>query len=152
MPDLLAGSTVTGLDTPATQYDDDQTDVSVSGIAFVTGSPVVGVAFTAPTTGRVRIDWHSRFQPATANHMQVGFALRTGAIIGSGTLIQDGLNETCLEAPPVSGPSGRVQGAMFMILSGLTPGATYNAVTCHRMVVAGTGTAFSRSIGVTPCT
>ncbi|MFE6025530.1 hypothetical protein [Streptomyces niveus] len=152
MPDLLAGSTVTGLDTPQTQYDDDQTDVAVAGTAFVTGSPAVGVVFTAPTTGRVRVDWHSRFQPSSANHLQVGFALRTGSVLGSGTLLQDGLNETCLEAPPVSGPSGRVQGGMFMILSGLVPGDTYNAVTCHRMVVGGTGTVFARSIGVSPCT
>lgn len=152
MPDLTAGSTVLALDTPPAQYAADNTDiVGFTDIVFVSGTPVVGVVFTAPTTGRVRVDWHGRFQPAAAVNAQVGFALRTGSTLGSGTLIQDGQNEACLESPNVSGPGGRVQGGMFFIVTGLTPGSTYNAVVCYRVVSAGSGTVFARSIGVSPC-
>lgn len=153
MPDLLAGSTVTGLDTPAAQFDEDTADiVGFTNTAFASGTPIVGVAFTAPTTGRVLVLWHARFNPTSAVAAQVGFALRTGAVVGSGTLIQDGLNEGCLESPNVSGGGGRVQGGTFYPLSGLTPGAQYNAVVCHRMTAAGSGTIFTRYITVTPST
>lgn len=152
MPDLLVGSTVRGLDTLPIAFDEDTADiVGFTNTTFASGSPVVGVSFTAPTTGRVMVMWHARFNPTSAVAAQVGFALRTGAVVGSGTLIQDGLNEGCLESPNVSGGGGRVQGGTFYPLSGLTPGDTYNVVTCHRMVSAGTGTIFARYIAVTPC-
>jgi len=152
VPDLTAGSTVTALDTPPSAFVTDGTDiVGFTNTAFASGSPIVGVAFTAPTTGRVRIDWHSRFNPSSAVAAQVGFAIRTGAVLGSGVLVQDGLNENCLESPPTSGGAGRVQAGTFYIMTGLTPGATYNAVVCHRMTAAGSGTIFARAIGVSPC-
>ncbi|MFC9247743.1 hypothetical protein ACFT7S_28155 [Streptomyces sp. NPDC057136] len=151
MPDLLAGTTVQALDTPPVPYANDASDISgFTDIVFVSGTPVVGVVFTAPTTGRVRVDWHARFQPASAVAAQVGFALRTGGTLGAGTVVQDGLNENCLESPNVSGAASRVQAGMFFIVSGLTPGSTYNAVVCHRMVAAGTGNLFARSISVSP--
>lgn len=153
MPDLLAGSTVRGLDTPPTAFDEDTADiVGFTNTTFASGSPVVGVSFTAPTTGRVLVMWHARFNPTSAVAAQVGFALRTGAVVGSGTLIQDGLNEGCLESPNVSGGGGRVQGGTFYPLSGLTPGAEYNVVVCHRMSAAGSGTVFARYITVQPST
>lgn len=152
MPDLLPGSTIRGLDATPTPYDEDVTDIAgFTHIIFQAGSPNVGVVFVAPTTGRVRIDWHARAQPGSANHVQIGYALRTGSILGSGTLLQDGQNEKCLETPNVSGTAGRLQAAMYDIVSGLTPGADYNVLTCHRMVTAGSGTIFARSIGVTSC-
>ncbi len=152
MPDLLAGTTILALDTPAGGFANDGTDiVGFSNTTFASGSPVVGVAFTAPTTGRVWVHWQARFNPTSAVSAQVGFALRTGATLGVGTLIQDGLNENCLESPPVSGGGGRVQGGTSYLVTDLTPGTVYNVVVCHRMTAAGTGTVFARSIGVSPC-
>ncbi|MFF7183254.1 hypothetical protein [Streptomyces sp. NPDC008121] len=152
MPDLLAGTTVLAQDTPPVQFVTDGTDiVGFTDIVFTAGTPIVGVVFTAPTTGRVRVDWHSRFQPTSAVAAQVAFALRSGSTLGAGAMVQDGLNEHCLETPNVSGSGSRVQASMYSIVSGLTPGSVYNAVVCHRMVSAGSGTIFARSIGVSPC-
>ncbi|MET8172854.1 hypothetical protein [Streptomyces clavifer] len=153
MPDLLAGTTVLGLDTPPGSFANDGTDIiNFSNTTFSSGSPIVGVVFTAPTTGRVWVHWQSRFNPTSAIAVQVGFALRTDGVLGSGTLLQDGLNENCLESANVSGGGGRVQGGSSYLLTGLTPGSVYNVVVCHRMTAAGTGTIFARSIGVAPCT
>lgn len=151
MPDLLPGTTVLGLDTPPTVYAEDSTDITgFTNTTFAAGSPVVGVAFTAPTTGRVKVDWSCRFNPTSNINVQIGAHVRTGGTIGSGTTVQDALSEKMLESPNVTGTPGRVSAGMYYVVDGLTPGATYNAVVAHRMVSAGSGSLFARSICVSP--
>jgi hypothetical protein len=47
---------VTGVDLPPTAYaSDDTLQLNLTTTTYVTGTPEVGVAFTAPTSGRVRV-------------------------------------------------------------------------------------------------
>jgi hypothetical protein len=55
--DLSAGTQVRALDFPPAAWASDSTaQTNVSSGSFVPGSPEVGVTFTAPTSGRVRVD------------------------------------------------------------------------------------------------
>jgi hypothetical protein len=104
------------------------------GTTYVSGSPVVGTTFVAPPTGKVYVTVSGRIQCQTAsNTVYLSFEVRTGSTIGSGTVI------TAAEARRSVGVGGnatgftfsRVVGSYRYLLTGLTPGDTYNARTMH---------------------
>lgn len=129
------------------------TGVTVAGPAA--GTPVVGIAFTAPPAGRVRVTVTGTMA-ATGGTGQLNGVLavqvRTGAVIGAGTLVHDGFTADPGARIVFIGPiNGGVCGSGSMLVSGLTPGASYNAQAVHG--VLGTSAAFTiynRAVGVDP--
>jgi hypothetical protein len=129
------------------------TGVTVAGP--VAGSPVVGVVFTAPPSGRVRVTVTGTMA-ATAGTGQIngvlGVQVRTGAVMGGGTLVHDGFAADPGVRIVFIGPiNAGVCGSGSMLVSGLTPGASHNAQAVHG--VLGTSAAitiYNRAVGVDP--
>jgi hypothetical protein len=152
MPDLLAGSTVKALDTPTTVAADEPDSYTFTNTTYgvgTTGGTYVecGVVFVAPTTGRVVIHTSAQIVNSTTAATRVAPVVRTGGTIGSGTVVQAGIDGN---AVVVQGTNSIRLGTSVLI-SGLTPGDTYNVRLEHR-VTTGTGTASLRTVVVDPAT
>jgi hypothetical protein len=134
----------------------DGADQAVSSTAYTAGSPQVGVTFTAPTSGTVLILFGARPQTNTIGvRCHVSVAVRTGSTIGSGTVIAAASDQCSVETgqPTVAGGAGdgsRLQASRHRVITGLSPGSTYNARTEHKVSVAGSGNVFFRNIDVIP--
>jgi hypothetical protein len=154
LPDLLAGSTVNALDTPPTVQDAEAASYTFTNTTFgvaTTGGTYAdcGVAFVAPTTGRVKIDWSAQLDNGTAGIAAiVAPVVRTGGTVGSGTVIHAASLDEMLQ---VVGTSAHRNGTAILVES-LTPGDTYNVRLEHRVGSASTGTAQRRIVIVAPCT
>lgn len=153
MPDLLAGSTVRALDTPPTVDDSQAGSYTVTsttlGVATSGGTYVdCGIAFTAPTTGRVTIFHSADLSNASGGDFcLVDIVVREGGTVGAGTSFFTGSGPTAIYT--TSGTRHRWGTAN--LLDGLTPGDTYNVRLEHR-VTAGTGTILRRTVIVAPAT
>lgn len=135
----------------------DATLISPSNTSPTNGSPVVGFSFTAPASGKVLIQCGGDIEcPSIANGSIILIAtVRSGGTVGSGTIVYDGDTSSSARviATDTSGVTGdqiRVKaGSWLDVVSGLTPGNTYNAHTRH-YVTGGTGTVRARMITVIP--
>lgn len=155
MPDLLAGSTVRGVDTPPTVSDFQSPSFDATSLTYTTASTAgtyadCAVTFVAPTTGRVLIHIAARMTNTVAGNASVISAeVRTGSTVGGGTVVEaadDG------RAARQSGtPFNRV--GITHLLTGLTPGASYNARILHKNSASGNVASFAqRELIVQPAT
>jgi len=154
VPDLLPGSTVRSLDTPPTVSDSQPDSYTFTNNTFgvaTTGGTYAdcGVAFVAPTTGRVIVDYAARITGSDgAAVTSLAFVVRTGATVGSGTDVHPA---DANEALQIVGTDQARFGASTLI-EGLTPGASYNVRLEHVVSAGDTGTALRRSVIVAPAT
>lgn len=154
MPDLLAGSVVSALDTPPTVADrQDGTVGSVSsaviGTSYATtwgGSTVCGVAFSAPTTGRVLLHYAAELDNSSMVTL-VAPRVGDGATVGSGTEIVAPQDQIAIS----NAGTNQVRCGASLLVDGLTPGATYNAALSMR-VTGGNGAVSRRIVIVAPAT
>lgn len=156
MPDLLAGTLITALDTPPTVEDQEAGSFTFNataawGIDADAGTYVdCGVAFTAPTTGRVKVDWRGELDNNTAGSWTgLSYVVRTGNVVGSGTTFQVAdHSRAIITYNPTHGEFG-----MSDLVTGLTPGDAYNVRLEHLVGGGGaTGTLLRRAVTVTPAT
>ncbi|MET9943256.1 hypothetical protein [Streptomyces halstedii] len=150
MPDLLAGTTMLALDTPAAvsavasaSYDTTSTayTTATSGGAYAE----VAVVFVAPTSGRVRCDLAARLTNNGTGGTLVTAEVRTGSTVGAGTVV-----DAATDASGTSNYGNTLsRTGICRFLSGLAPGSTYNARLVHR-VTAGTGSIAMRELSVQP--
>jgi hypothetical protein len=153
MPDLTAGSKVKALDTPPTVSDVENGtftfDATTYGTDHDSGTYAdCGAAFVACSTGRAMVLW--RAQPLNNTGGQSTFCsyvIRTGAVVGSGSSVVAAADSRALEHAGTDTP----QAGTFDLVSGLTPGDTYNVRLEHR-VTGGVGTLLNRSVAVAPAT
>lgn len=156
MPEILAGATIKSTDRPAAAYERDTTlQDDVTPDSYVTGSPVVDVTFTAPTSGRVLLI--------------VGGAARTVSGNGRALIVPEvyeGTDATGTLIVEATGNIDQIRGfaqphvatdwilaSRASILSGLTPQATHYARVMYRVVPdAGIADIGARDIGVLPLT
>jgi len=113
------------------------------------GTPVAGVVFVAPPSGKVEVTYHFDFDKLTAAAIFIGVRIRAGVTIGSGTLVDGG--ETG-DGPNASRArlislSGRIAAGSGFVTTGLTPGTSYNACSYH-YVTTGAGRIEFRGITV----
>jgi hypothetical protein len=153
MPDLLAGTIVNALDTPPT-VENEQTgsftfNATTYGIDADSGTYVdCGVAFTAPTTGRVRIDFGGNLRNDTAAQFAaLSFVVRTGSTVGSGTVFQAASDDKSIVGTGTDPTTSSRQD----LVSGLTPGDVYNVRLEHR-AGANNGIILRRFVVVSPAT
>lgn len=105
----------------------------------LSGTGIHGVAFIAPPSGKVQIIGRSSGGNNTVgNYAQMDWEVRQGSTIGSGTLFRTTNNNT---ASVFLSSTANGQGPLNIsgLLTGLTPGASYNA--CLTFATNGTGTA-----------
>jgi hypothetical protein len=109
------------------------------------------VVFVAPESGRVIIHWSGALRNLSMNETPVAYLspeVRTGATPGSGTVVLPASDARTVRANFAGGVQTIRAGASHL-LSGLTPGASYNARILHR-VTSSTGEFFYRGLIVTP--
>lgn len=151
MADLLAGAPTRDADWPETKYALSTTVISgFTGSTFIQ-TPLLGVTFIAPTTGRVLIHWASIVECDPFGLAHVSIAVRTGGTIGSGTVVSAASTPNAI----TTGAKGSTiaankQMSNFRCLSGLTTGSTYNVCVAWSMEIGGAGNIYSRSVLVQP--
>lgn len=148
---LLVLGQIGGL--PALQFleSHDYTDQTTYTSATATlGSPTVGFTFTAPASGSILLEVSPVFELAGTNNGTVLGArghifaqVRTGNVIGSGTLFQDGDAD---KGPLVLAENQKINaaatvaafgmGSGYSPVVGLTPNQTYNASFWYRLETA----------------
>jgi hypothetical protein len=122
---------------------------------YAPGGTVLGTAFTAPATGKVYITVGGRIRLETNNNtMYLSFEVRAGATVGSGTVVLAADNGRAVAV------GGNGTGVTYLfagssrrwLLTGLTPGSSYNVRTMHACQTAGTvnGTLFNRDLLIEP--
>ena len=153
MADLSAGTTVYGEDTPPTVGDEEAGQFTFNATTYGmdvdsgTGNDC-GVAFIAPTTGRVRIDYAAQLDNDTAlQGTSLAPVVRQGGTVGTGVSV--------LAASDVYrllniGTDAGAWGS-FCLVTGLVAGDTYNVRLEHK-VSGGIGTILNRRVAVNPCT
>lgn len=153
MSDLLAGTTITALDTPPTvtnvQTGSYTFTITAWGVATTGGTYVdCGVAFTACTTGRALLRYDAHLLNSTTAGTQIAPVVRTGSTVGSGSTVVAATVDNMIQ---VQGTSGHRYGG-HLLVTGLTAGSAYNVRLEHQVSSASTGTALRRSVTVAPAT
>lgn len=105
------------------------------------------VVFDAPASGRVKLSFAARLVNTGTGGTLVGVETRDGGTIGSGTVV-DAVDDQ--RAVSVYGTDFGRPGADHL-LTGLTPGATYNTRLLHR-ATSGTGSVALRTLIAAPAT
>jgi hypothetical protein len=153
MPDLLAGTIIKALDTPPT-VESVQTaffnfDATTYGVDADSGTYVeCGVAFTAPTTGRIMLMIKCGIDNNTAGAFtSMSSVIRDGATIGAGATFLAASDDRAILS---FGTDGVYIGHTELV-TGLTPGNSYNVRLEHR-VGSGIGSLGSRWVAVAPAT
>lgn len=145
MSNLEAGSVITGTDAPtAVTSGVEGTNQGPTSTSYAAGTSC-GVAFIAPTTGRVLIEWRSFLDNSGANFTICAPEVRAGSVVGSGAIQVPASDENGLTMEG----QNQFRMGMFLPVDGLTPGASYNVQLMHR-VTGGTGTLDDREVIVTP--
>lgn len=113
------------------------------------GGAAIGVAFTAPATGRCLVLWNVEITPAAV----AGYALATpqvasGATIGAGT-VHPGWAASLDRTIRNDGLNQAVRAGASDLCEGLTPGASYN-VTLYYSTSGLTANFARRSVAVVP--
>lgn len=149
-----AGQIIRAADFPASAQDTDTTDqTNLSDTSYAAGSTTCGVAFTAPTSGRVLILWHAEMRADTADvRLLISVQVREGSVVGSGTITSAANDEDAAQtSQDVASASRAYLGASsHRVVTGLTAGSSYNVRTMHKLSSAGTGDIFYRSVDVIP--
>jgi hypothetical protein len=128
--------TISGV--PITQSSSVAATVSTTSTSYVALAGNPGLSFTAPTSGRVIIAIGAALTGSAADtYAMMGFQVRTGAVIGSGTIIQAADNNEVVANLGLSD----VAASHVSLVSGLTAGDPYNVQVLYKML-SGTGTAF----------
>jgi hypothetical protein len=143
-----AGDDLTTLDIqqPLTDVEAGSIDFTITsfGVAVTAGTYAdCGVAFVAGTEGVAVILFAATLDNSGSTFTSVAPALRNGAAIGSGTTVLPASDD---EAIAQSGTDARRFGGHTTV-TGLTPGAAYNARLEHK-TSGGTGTMLRRRITV----
>lgn len=153
MPDLAAGTVILAQDTPVAVGDSQVDEFSFTntslGVTTTGGTYVTcGAAFMAPTSGRGIILLAAEVYHSTSGTAQVVCApvVRDGGTVGSGTTFLNGDPEGALYQIGVD----RQRVSMFLFVSGMTAGATYNVRLEHRVGPSGTGNMRRRTVAFIP--
>lgn len=154
MTALVAGGQrvyATDVTMPAPVQSEDLTDLTITNTAPVPGSPVVGVVFTAPPSGRVRVHLLAglRISTPATGAVHIIASVRAGTTIGSGALVFDGTNEPGLRGF-LAGMIGYITTTASVMVEGLTAAAQYNVQAQHYVVSGTTGIIMYRRVGVDP--
>lgn len=118
--------------------------VGTTFVNSLTGTGIHGVAFIAPPSGKVDVLGRAVGSNATAGgFVLLDFEIRAGSSIGSGTVFRASNNSTAgvFQSSTASQQATLVTGD---VVSGLTPGAAYNACVTYAAGAAGQNLVYNR--------
>lgn len=122
------------------------TTTSTSYTATLTGGTACSCVFLAPSSGRVEIANVAQMSNSGSTFVYCAFEVRTGSSVGSGTVVFAASDD---EALIVAG-SNAFRFGLQRVLSGLTPGASYNVRQVFKVQSPGTGTYSRKVLAVKP--
>lgn len=128
------------------------TDIlAITDTAFVNGSPLCGVAFTAPPKGKCFITVSGWIEMINiGNEINMSFQIRNGSTLGSGSVVLPAhvSHRSICAGEEVNGSPSDAQfaGSRRVFVNNLTPGNSYNVVTAHMVAPGGEGNIFHRRI------
>lgn len=137
----------TGVTVTATQ-NASGTTIATSYTATLTGGTTCSATFVAPPSGQVMVHNTANISNSTSSGILMGFEIRAGAVVGSGSVVVAADDDDANSGSGVASV-GRRATVTTPVLSGLTPGATYNIRQMFR-VSTGTGTFLSKRLTVSP--
>jgi len=148
-----AGQIIRAADFDGWATDEDTTDeTNFNSTTFTLGGTTVGVAFTAPTSGRVLLLVGGRIHlnSATGQRVLLTPEVRTGSSVGLGTVVFAAADDYALEVGQTA--NDRLGGARAVPVEGLTAGTVYNVSLWHRNAasVASAASIFFRTVQVIP--
>lgn len=122
-----------------------RTTTSVSFTSTLSPATICGVAFTAPQSGKVLINWSVDQDNSLSGFCATSIAIRQGSTLGSGA----GVLGSAFSVSKIDYSGSQSRNGAAHLHVGLTPGAAYNVVLEH-LTSTGTGTFQWRSVIVTP--
>jgi hypothetical protein len=162
--DVAAVSQVLAAMFPATVQHFDDTGIftftnTSFGIGTAGGTYVdCGVAFVAPTSGRVMLFWNAVLDIEAGSNAvaYISPVVRTSATVGAGTAVLEAADNNARRATRSqvgvdTDSSARNRAGASYLLSGLTAGNSYNVRLEHR-VTSQTAETFHRAVQVVPAT
>jgi hypothetical protein len=152
---ILAGQRIRALDFAGTAYDQESAVDTTTSTSYVNGT-LHGVAFVAPTSGSVWIEWGGMLGSNTTTitsppYVYLSIYVRTGSTVASGTdvLISDDTNAILFYKHDTNAVFLYDAGARAYKLEGLTAGSSYNVITQFRATAA-TAAVNDRWVKVSP--
>lgn len=101
------------------------TNVTGYSETFTSSNTPAAVVFTAPASGAVLIHnnaWLDHRDTGTARRTYLGWIIREGAVIGSGTVVQNAIDANAIHNNDI----GEIQTGKVTLVTGLAPGEEYN--------------------------
>lgn len=129
------------------------TDItSISSTSFIPGTPVVGIAFTAPDTGKVYIvvSGHMASAGIANAYIYLAAEVRTGSTVGSGTVFHAAVTDEGVSIGQADTNITRISGSNEILVTGLTPGSSYNVRLVYLTTAGTNATIFYRAVLVKP--
>lgn len=129
------------------------TDDSTTSTTFVAGSPVVGTSFVAPPSGKLYFTVSVYMQqPIDGESALAGFGIREGAVVGAGAVFLAATSDRALICGDAvnTGAPARLQASRRALVTGFTPGDTYNVQVETATTAGGSCAVFYREILVEP--
>jgi hypothetical protein len=123
--------------------------IAETSTSFVPGSTVCGMTFVAPRSGMVYVNVAGHIEQNTASNSSYLCAeVREGSTIGSGTVVFAANTDEGIGVGTAA--VTRIMASRENLVTGLTPGNTYNVRTMHLTTPAGSTDVFFRKIIVKP--
>lgn len=129
------------------------TAISAFSTSFAAGATVNGGTFVAPPSGKVYVTVSGRLECSADTHNSfLSWEMRTGATVGSGTILVAATIDRAVIAGQAVTPGAEAiaSGGPRSLVVGLTAGASHNIRTMHMATLAAAGTAYSRRVVVEP--
>ncbi|GIF08646.1 hypothetical protein [Actinoplanes siamensis] len=129
------------------------TDITgISSTSPTAGTPVCGLSFTAPPSGAVYVTVGGRIESSSGgNETRLGFEIRAGNAIGSGTVtLGPDFTRALTVGTAVNTSQPAVLNASLRYPVDLTPGTVYNVRTMHWVTGASNGAVIHRTLIVEP--
>lgn len=152
---ILAGQKIRALDFAGYKSRVDYTNitgVAASTSDFTAVSPLFGMSFMAPSSGSVKVEYGGRLRGlAGAERALCAVWVRTGDVLGAGADVATPGADEAFEVAVFSSTQFQGMGTMYRVISGLTPGAMYNATWgLQRGLSGGLVDVYARVMNVSP--
>ena len=124
---------------------------STSYTATLSAGNTPQLVFVAPASGKVLVHWSTyAVHSVSGGFAMMSFEIRAGGTPGAGTVFLAASDVNAIQNRGNSAGSDDSQGGNSKLVTGLTPGSTYNIQGMYKIVTAGTGTFINRRIIVDP--
>lgn len=128
--------TISGV--PITQSSSVAAGVTTASTSYVALAGDPGIAFTAPSSGRVLVTIGAALTGDAADtYAMMGFQVRTGSSVGTGTIVTAANDNDTLAHVGISD----IAASRTTLVSGLTAGSSYNVQVLYKRF-GGTGNTF----------